>query len=210
MLRRAFLCGRATLALLGIVLLVVTFTPIVKWAASGLQQDWYDGDSPVLIVLGGSMLVPGTGPTATLGQDSYLRCIYAAWEFHSHRYNYVLVTGSNGLAQSMARLLVSQSVPVAQILEETAATSTYENAQFSKRILQNRYGSNLPSVVVLTSDYHSWRALRTFQHAGFNAHVIAIPDVIKQSSRVAFRWAGFVTLCEEAAKIVYYRATGKL
>jgi len=208
---RALILFRAGLAVIGGLLLVVTFTPVVKWAASSLQQDWYDGDAGALIVLGGSMLLPGTGPDATMGQDTYLRCVYAAWACTSHHYKYVVVTGSEGLAQAMAHFLVDHGVPADKILQETAATSTSENAAFSKKILNQVYAeSRLPPIVVLTSDYHSWRALRTFRRAGFQAYVIAVPDVIKRSSQFSYRWAGFITLVNESGKIAYYCLSGKL
>ena len=84
-------------------------------------------------------------------------------------------------------------------------------ALYTKRILERHYGrSRLPQVVVLTSDYHSWRARRTFEHCGLETAMIPIPDVIKRSSSLSFRWTGTLLLLSEVAKDLFYLATGKM
>jgi uncharacterized SAM-binding protein YcdF (DUF218 family) len=204
------LCTRC-LAALGLFLLVVTFTPVVKLAASAIAQDWFDGNGEVLVVLGGSMLVSGTSSNATLGEDTYLRCIYASWILKTQHYHHVVVTGGEGMAQAMAALLAHHGVPPGSILTENAAMSTYQNALYTKLILERQYGwGYVPQVTVLTSDYHSWRARRTFEHCGMHVNTIPIPDVIKRSGYLPFRWTGAMTLLDEFLKDAYYVATGRI
>src|SRR5579863_1886232 len=100
--RKALVVLIAALTLLGSLLAVVTFTPVVRWAASGMQQSWYDGNGEVLVVLGGSMLVPGAGPDAAMGDDTYLRCVYASWVLKRQSFHYTIVSGGDGLAHTMA------------------------------------------------------------------------------------------------------------
>ena len=207
-IRRIVFAGLATL---GLLLLAVTFTPVVRLAASAMAQDWHDGTGEVLVVLGASMLVPGTGANATLGEDTYLRCVYASWVFQTGHFHRVIVSGGDGLAETMADFLIRRGVPADSIWRENAALSTYQNALYTKRILERHYGrSRLPQVVVLTSDYHSWRARRTFEHCGLETAMIPIPDVIKRSSSLSFRWTGTLLLLSEVAKDLFYLATGKM
>ena len=207
------LSGIATaLALLGALLLIITFTPLVRLVATAMDGDWFDGDGEVLVVLGGSMLVPGTGPDAALGDDTYLRCVYATWILKGHqKFKRCILSGGQGLAPAMAGFLSAQGVARDSIWQEPAARSTYENALFTKRLLTLKYGADrIPEVVVLTSDYHSWRAQRTFQRIGLRTRMIPVPDVIKRSSSPSYRWTGAITLLSEAEKDLFYAATGRL
>jgi uncharacterized SAM-binding protein YcdF (DUF218 family) len=209
--RRLLTIFRRACIVLAILLLVITFTPLDEAVASKLATDWYDGNGDILVVLGGSMLVAGTGPQATLGYDSYLRIAYASWVLHSRRFTWVVVSGAGGLAQGMDKYLVRDGIPPASILEEPQATSTFENAGYVKDLLARRH-LLAPScrIVILTSDFHSWRASRVFRKLGMPVRVIPVPDVIKQSSSYIYRWQGFFTLSDEFAKDLAYAAMGRL
>jgi uncharacterized SAM-binding protein YcdF (DUF218 family) len=144
-----------------------------------------------------------------LGYDTYLRCVMAVWMARQVKYRYIVVTGAWGLSQSMERFLISQGVPKELILQENAAESTHENAVFTKRILARVYGGNLPRIVVLTSDFHSRRALLTFQRAGFiHCSAIPAPDVIKRCSTRAYRLHGAETVAIELFALAYYKLKG--
>ena len=176
-----------------------------------MDQDWYDGNGEVLVILGGSMLVPGTGANATLGYDTYLRCVYAGWVLKTRHYRHVVVTGGDGLAEAMAAFLVKDGVAPASIFQERAAMNTYQNALYTRRLLGAEYtGRTLPPVVILTSDYHSWRARRVFEHCGLHAKTIPVPDLIKRSGELSYRWTAALTLAGELEKDVWYILSGKL
>jgi uncharacterized SAM-binding protein YcdF (DUF218 family) len=194
-----------------LLMLLVAFTPMVPLAAGELATDWYEGDADVLIVLGGSMLVAGTGPDATLGYESYLRCVYAWWNIQRFKYSYVVVTGDNGLAETMAAFLRERGVDAKCILLENRAKSTYENALFVKKLLEDRVQlPPHPRLVLLTSDFHSRRAKLVFEHAGLHVKAIPVPDVSKQPDSPTARVAGFFTITGELAKYFYYAAKGRL
>ncbi|KGP74578.1 YdcF family protein [Pontibacillus yanchengensis] len=55
---------------------------------------------------------------------------------------------------------IKLGIPEEVILEENKATSTYENALFSKDIMEKR---DITSAVVVTSDYHTLRSRYTFE-----------------------------------------------
>ena len=193
------------------LMLVVAFTPLVPFAASELAADWYAGDADVLIVLGGSMLVAGTGPDATLGYESYLRCVYAWWNIQRFQYSYVVVTGDNGLAETMAAFLREKGLNPNCILLENRAKSTFENALYVKKLLADRVPlPPQPRLALLTSDFHSRRAKLVFEHVGLHVMAIPVPDISKQPDSPTARVAGFFTLTGELAKYVYYAAKGRL
>lgn len=209
--RRLLIISRNVCIVIVIFLLVITFTPLDSAVASWLATDWYDGNGDVLVVLGGSMLVAGTGPQATLGYDSYLRTAYASWVLHSRRFTWVVVSGAGGLAQQMDKFLVQNGIPPNSILEETQATSTFENASYVKDLLaRRRLLSPYCRIVILTSDFHSWRASRVFEKLGMRVRMIPVPDVIKRSSSRIYRWQGFFTLLNEFGKVTAYGVMGRL
>lgn len=209
--RRFWKTVRVLCILVTLLLCAITFTPLVPATAARLATDWYDGDGNVLVVLGGSMLVSGTGPRASLGYDSYLRTVYASWVLHSRRYSWVVVSGGGGLAQGMGDFLAENGIPRTSILEETQSHSTFENASYVKDLLERR---NLLAparkIVILTSDYHSWRASRVFKKQGMHVRVIPVPDVTKQSASKIYRWQGFFVLLNEFGKDAAYAVMGQL
>jgi uncharacterized SAM-binding protein YcdF (DUF218 family) len=210
-MRRFFTFARVACTLLGVLLLVVSFTPLVAWQTQRMTVDWFAGDADVLVVLGGSMLVDGTGPQATMGDDSYLRCVYASWYIQKYRYQYVVVSGPDGLAQTMAKYLAANGAKPEQLLIESAARSTFENAEFVKKILEHQPGLPAhPKIAILTSDYHTRRARLVFEHLGLPVHAIPVPDMAKRAGFVTQRWDGFLILTIELAKDGFYRLNGRI
>jgi uncharacterized SAM-binding protein YcdF (DUF218 family) len=75
----------------------------------------------------------------------------------------IIVSGGQGKdeliseAEAMKYYLVSNGVSNKQVIEEDQATSTIENIKFSKEILKN-IGALDEEVLIITSDYHSFRA----------------------------------------------------
>ena len=202
---------RLCCTLLGLLVIVVSLTPFVSWAERRMPVDWYDGDADVLVILGGSMLVDGTGPQATLGYDSYLRCTYATWVLQRHSYKFIVVSGPDGLAEAMAKYLEARGTPAGEVLIENAARTTFQNAEFVKNILDHQAGlAPHPKIVVLTSDYHSSRARRVFEHAGLPVNMSPVPDLAKRAESPILRWNAFLDLTEELTKTAYYRLTRKI
>jgi len=62
--------------------------------------------------------------------------------------------------------------------------------------------------VLLTSDYHMYRAQRVFRRLGVEVAPMPVPDVTKSGQRWTGRFSGFQTLVLESAKIAYYKAHG--
>jgi uncharacterized SAM-binding protein YcdF (DUF218 family) len=192
-------------AFVGAFLLLITFTPLVSTIAEKLAVDWYEGEGDVLVVLGGSMLVNGTGPRATIGYDTYLRTAYANWMLKAYRFPKIVVSGGGGLAEGMMKFLMGEGVPASSILLESRSQSTAENAQYVKQLLQQQ-GIPIPgsTIVVVTSDYHSWRARLLFRQYGIRVRMMPAPEVSKRAGSLLFRLQGFVIVATELCKDLVY------
>jgi uncharacterized SAM-binding protein YcdF (DUF218 family) len=194
-LRRIVIAG---LAALGLLMVLVTFTPVVPWYARMLAEPWDDSPGDVLIVLGGGVI-----DQDNLAQGSYWRCVYAERAWRTGRFRQVLVCGA-GVAPLMRDFLTTHSVPAAVIQVEDSSHSTHENAINAKRLLAGVPGRK----VLLTSDYHTFRARRAFAKAGLDVLTYPFPDVIKSSGHLTERWEAFITVAGETGKIIYYWLRG--
>ena len=206
---RKRVCGSAVGVTIGLGL--IFFTPIVKWVAERLAVDWYEGNGDVLVVLGGAMLVPGTGPRAALGYDSYLRGVYAGWILKRFQFPLVVTSGAGGLAEGLASLLQSEGVPPNSIVLERRSRTTVENAGYVKELLEQR-STRLSGlrIVIVTSDFHCFRARRAFAKQGLKVRVVPVPDVAKRWGYIPYRLEGFVTVAQELCKDVFYWFTGQM
>ncbi|MBV8206289.1 MAG: YdcF family protein [Acidobacteria bacterium] len=203
--RRLARCGTRAFAIFGALSLVVLVTPVTGWIAHSLAdggfRDSERGD--VLVVPGG----PGTQPDGVLGYTSYVRAEYALWNYlHAGPYRKIVLLGGGtpAVAEGMRDFLASHGVPDSAIATETRSTSTRENALFSRDLLNSTAGTK----VLLTSDYHVFRAARVFRKAGIPVVARALPDGMKSAATMRGRPAAAIEEVSELAKIVYYYARG--
>lgn len=189
---------RAALAALGLLVLVVQFSPLVLWWATQLAGAWDDPRGDVLIVLGASV-----EDQRVISQDTYLRAIYAVLAWREGGFRKIVVCG-NGPAQMMREFLTFSGVPAGAILAETKSLSTRENALEATALLAGDPGVK----VLMTSDFHMYRARRVFRKAGLAVLPRPIPDVRKRGFASTQRWAAFIDLLVETTKIAYYWSKG--
>ncbi len=191
------------LAAIGFLYVLVSVTPIDGWWIRFLAGPWNDPKGDVLIVLGADSV------DDVIGAASYWRSVYAVRVWREGGFKEVLVCGGPGggplsISERMRDYMLSQGVPAAAIRVETASHSTRENALFSKVLIEAAPGRK----VLLTSDYHMFRAYRVFRKAGIDVEPRPIPDAAKQIDWWQTRWSVFVSLCSETGKIGYYFARG--
>lgn len=194
LLRLIFVCFAA----LGFLLVVVTFTPLVSWYARILGGEWGDSKGDTMIVLSGGVI-----DATTLAPGSYWRCVYADRVWRGGGFRDVMVSGA-GIAPLMRDMLVFRGIPADVIHVENGSHSTRENALYTARLLAGTSGRK----VLVTSDYHTFRAVRAFRKAGLAVESRPFPDVIKTSTHLEGRWDGFITLVVETTKIAYYWVRG--
>jgi uncharacterized SAM-binding protein YcdF (DUF218 family) len=193
--RRIFGAFAAAFCLL---FLVVTFTPAVAWYARLLAGPWDDPRGDTLIVLGG-----GTIDSTTLAHGSYWRAIYAARTYEEGGFRRVVASGRK-VAPLIKDFLVCHGVPASIIEVENASDSTRENALYTERMLAGAAGTP----VLVTSDYHMFRASRAFEKAGLKVRPRPFPDALKRYNSIVERWPAFLDLSLETAKIGWYFAHG--
>ena len=180
---------------------VVTITPIDLWWTEYLTPTPTETKGEVLVVLGGSMIGSGI-----LGVSSYWRSVYALWAYREGGFQTIIVSGGgeSGPAAAMKQFLVAEGVPEAVIEVEKRSSDTRTNALYVKELL----AGDSRRVVLMTSDYHMYRAQTAFTKAGLSVLALPIPDIAKRSNDPARRWDLFLELVEEMGKIAYYRLRG--
>lgn len=196
-LNRAVWSVQEILAALGLLLVLVTFTPLDIWWATRLAGPWDNPKGDVLIVLGGSVLGDGT-----IGRSSYWRAVYAVRAWREGGFKTIVLSGTS--AEAMQGFLVAQGIPRESIWLETRSRSTRENALFAEPILNEMPGRK----VLLTSDYHIYRAQRAFKKVGLDVSTQPSPDVRKRAQSPLGRWEAFLDLTEETVKIADYYLRG--
>jgi uncharacterized SAM-binding protein YcdF (DUF218 family) len=95
-----------------------------------------------------------------LGGGSHERPERAAELFKAHAAPRILISGAgdDGINR---QALISNGVPASAIQIEEKSMTTRENAEFSIKMLR---AENVRSAILVTSWYHSRRALKTFEH----------------------------------------------
>lgn len=186
------------LASLGGLVVAVTIAP-PRWYASLLAGPWPQPRGAVLIVLGGDVASNGM-----LGETSYWRSLFAVLTWRSSSFREVVLSGDSHSTLPMRDFLVCQGVPAEAILIEGRSTSTHENALFTAQFVRDIPGP----YVLLTSDYHMWRAHRAFTKAGLVVTPAPFSDVLKSFSDPRWRWSGCMVLATETVKIAYYWVRG--
>ena len=79
-----------------------------------------------------------------------------------------------GDCESIAHDISAAGVPTNAIVVECASRSTWENAAFSIPLLREHH---LTNIIIVTSWFHSRRALHCFQKQAPDLHFISVPTV---------------------------------
>lgn len=132
--------------------------PIIRGAVSEP-----DSNADYVIVLGAK--VNGTRPSRVLRQRLDTAIEYAEQNSGSE----IIVTGGKGTdediseAEAMKNYLVKKGISGDRIITENKAADTGENLEFSKDII----GDTDKSIVIVTSDFHMYRAVKIAEQTGF-------------------------------------------
>jgi uncharacterized SAM-binding protein YcdF (DUF218 family) len=188
-------CAAAT----GALLAVVSLTPVTYWWATALAKPWdyHDGDS--LIVLSGDVL-----DDRMIGLTSYWRSMYAILTWREGGFHRLILSGTDRTTEPMRQFLVCQGINPEVIVVEGRSENTHENAIYTAELARKVPGR----YVLLTSDYHMFRAWRAFRKAGLETVGRPFPDARKRVNTMSARWGVFCDLVEETTAVAYYAWQG--
>ncbi len=182
----------------GLLVLLVTFTPVTYWYGRLLAGRWDDPEGDTLIVLGGGDFSDGIP-----AESSIFRTVSALRAYQSGHFRKIVLVGYS-VGAEMRELLATRGVPRELMITEDASRSTRENALYTARLLAGDSGSK----VLLTSDLHMFRAQRVFRKAGLQTLPRPVPDALKRYTRFYRRWTAFQDEALETVKIGYYYVRG--
>lgn len=111
-------------------------------------------------------------------------------------------SGSVSNAKSMKSYALKKGVPSEKILIEEKATSTYENALFSKNIIEK---NNFKKIILVTSPYHQCRASMNFKYVlGKNYKVLNHSSLDSNWSKSTWYKTGNINISfEELSRVIY-------
>lgn len=161
----------------GMFVFILSFSIIESMIISGFKiNDTQVKDIDYMIILGSGLR--GSELSIILQQRVDTGIVY----LKQHPDIPVIVSGGQGPgedipeAEAMSRYLVNQGIDQTRIIQENRSTSTFENLTFSKDILQSK-GVNHASIIIVTSNYHLYRAEMIASTLGYNVHGIASPSL---------------------------------
>lgn len=153
-----------------LTLCFAVFFTVEGFVISNLPSD-YSGDAEYIVVLGAR--VNGTVPSKSLK----LRIDAAYGYLASHPDCKAILSGGQGEgediseAECMRRELESRGISGERLFIEDKSTSTAENLRYS----DERYSLKGKNVVIVTSNFHIFRAKLIAKTIGIEAHAIGAP-----------------------------------
>jgi uncharacterized SAM-binding protein YcdF (DUF218 family) len=112
-----------------------------------------------------------------LGGGGVERSKRAAELFRAEAAPRILLSGS-GDCESNQRFMLASGLPQEAITCEDQSKSTKQNAQFSVPLLRKMGAKR---VIIVTSWYHSRRALHCFQHSAPDLDFVSLPTIVDAS-----------------------------
>jgi uncharacterized SAM-binding protein YcdF (DUF218 family) len=182
---------------IGVITILAITTPLVHWWAIASAGPIEQPKGDILIVLSAARDQGGG-----MSFSSYWRARGAVDAWKRGGFSKVVVSGRG--VPAIRDYLVAEGVPAESIIVDGVSTSTRENAINAARLLKNLPGNR----VLLTSDFHMFRALRTFRKAGVDAAPMAVSDAVRNSEAWGGRFIVLQNLILENLKIVDYAIHG--
>jgi uncharacterized SAM-binding protein YcdF (DUF218 family) len=194
------MAGRALsrlLAVIGLITVLVISTPIVSWWVQAYSGPIEQPRGDILILLSAA-----TDDRGGISYSSYWRARQALFAWQTGGFKKIIVSGGGG--PGILNYLLAVGIPRDAMVAEWRSTSTRENAIETARLIQGMSGKK----VLLTSDFHMYRALRVFRKQGIEVTPMAVPDLLHSTEHWDGRFSAFETMLVESSKIVYYDLRG--
>jgi uncharacterized SAM-binding protein YcdF (DUF218 family) len=158
--------------LVGIICLAPMVLALFLAIYGNITNSIYDED--VAIVL-------GAGIRGDQVRGSLARRLDKVIQYHEKNPKaMIIVCGGKGAQETiteafaMERYLIERGIPEGKILKEDQSTSTLENLEFARKILDNHFPQEYTSVLI-TNDFHVFRAIRIARYIGIHANHLGAP-----------------------------------
>ena len=181
-------------AAIGLVVVLATATPLVSWWAHAYSGPIEQPRGDVLILLSAA-----NDDKGHISYSSYWRARYALLAWQTGNFQKIVVSGGDG--PGIVDFLIAEGVPRQALVAEWQSTSTRQSGIEVARLIAGMPGRK----VLLTSDFHMYRAIRVFRKLGVAVVPMPVPDVLKSAQHWNGRFSAFETMVVETTKIVYYR-----
>jgi uncharacterized SAM-binding protein YcdF (DUF218 family) len=184
-------------AAIGLFTVLVISTPVVSWWATAYAGPIEQPKGDVLILLSAA-----SDENGGISYSSYWRARQALLAWQTGGFKKIVVSGGGG--PGIVNFLICDGIPREVIVAEWESTSTRENGIATARLIQGTPGKK----VLLTSDFHMFRALRTFRKLGMDVTPMAVPDVLHSTEHWNGRFQAFEVMLAESVKILDYAVRG--
>ena len=185
------------LAAIGLITVLVMATPIVTWWALAYSGPLERPKGDILI-----LLAAAKDDRGGISFSSYWRARHALLAWQTGGFKKIVISGGEG--PGILNFLIVEGVPREAMIAEWRSTSTRENAIETAKLIQDMPGRK----VLLTSDFHMYRAVRVFRKLGIEVTPMPVPDVLRSTEHWNGRFPAFETMVVESAKIAYYSLRG--
>jgi uncharacterized SAM-binding protein YcdF (DUF218 family) len=138
------------------------------------------GDVDFVVMLGSGLIGGDRVPPLLASRLEKGRAIHDAQVARGGRAPVLLTSGGKGSdervaeARAMADWLIARGVPAGRVVLEDRSRTTDENLAFSRVIMEEQAGPGYRCVVV-TNNFHAFRAAMTARRAGVNGQVLGSP-----------------------------------
>jgi uncharacterized SAM-binding protein YcdF (DUF218 family) len=174
----------------------VIATPVVSWWARAYAGPIERPTGDVLILLSAA-----GDDRGGISYSSYWRAREAIFAWQTGGFKKIVISGGG---PGILNFLIVEGIPREAIVAEWRSTSTRENGIETARLIQGMPGKK----VLLTSDFHMYRALHVFRKQGIEVTPMAVPDVLHSTEHWNGRFSAFETMLVESVKIIYYALRG--
>ena len=185
------------LVAIGLITVLVMATPIVSWWARAYSGPVEQPKGDVLILLSAA-----EDDRGGISFSSYWRARYALLAWQTGGFKKIVISGGGG--PGILNYLIAEGIPREAMIAEWRSTSTRKNGIETSRLVQGMAGKK----VLLTSDFHMYRAIRVFRKLGIEVTPMPVPDVLSSAERWNGRFPAFETMLVESVKIAYYSLRG--
>ncbi len=188
---------------IGFIIFLIGYLSLGFYIAAQAEKDTKT-KVDAIVVLGARSYIDGKYNPCLLARVDHAVALYK-----SGYASKILVTGGDDKedqvneAETMKKMATEKGIPSTDILEEKAATSTFENFTLSQNILKK---NNLHSLIIVSEPFHAARAALVARRLGYKFSVSPAKDSPCWKQNKYFT----KYFLKEPFAIVLYKLQGKL